>query len=71
MDQVVLINFQFLVSQTKFRYLKCQLKYFRITRAQIFCEQIFQFFHSVSNRVVGLLELADALSIADSNTFST
>ena len=70
MDQVVLINFQFLVSQTKFRYLKCQLKYFRITRAQIFCEQKFQFFHSVSNRV-GLLELADALSIADSNTFST
>ena len=33
--------------QTKFRYLKSQMKYFRITRAQIFCEQKFQFCHSV------------------------
>ena len=42
MDQEFFINFQFQVSKTKFRYLKTQLNYFRITRAQLFCFQFFQ-----------------------------
>ena len=35
-DQVLLINFQFRVSKIKFWYQNHQLKYFRITRAQLF-----------------------------------
>ena len=40
-DQVFWINFQFQVSQIKFRYQNKQLKYFRITRAQKILKVIF------------------------------